>query len=293
MPTRKFVSGCAIAAALVVLGAASQVRAQAPTTFPVPPVTDLPRTCNLGQVKIEAGPVPPGVSPSQVPFPRVIGDCSSLGIQGECLAWDYRFSFFGVNPINALVSVESSIGILGATPSPVVVSQPGVGDTATKTGQNVFEVRFVRYRVSTSTVNVSYFTKLGIESHLATAGATFKSRNEQSLATTNTGDSGQSQKFCALAGAGVPIGEQQQAISNQVESQAGICRVLRTVDARGRTIAITLLSGDPIDCPITTATLTVDGVVPTFTDPETQVTIGTSSRYCWPSATGSMTCVGK
>jgi hypothetical protein len=272
----------AVVVAITALFAATEARAQLFTGF-----TDVPRTCNITAyhsptVTIDAGALtndPVGSPTGQFPLPVTCPGVDCLGYSGvgNFLRWDYRFTLPTVKNSAAYLTFSTDNDLLATSPV-ATVSTPGVGKD--DIGERIFEAVVVRYNISAFPIVASYLTKPGLVPRVASAGV--KSRG-----------------FCLIAGAGAPVGEQHQSVpvANVVRTQAGVCTIDRTLDVRGRTISMTLVSPVPDtlnQCPIALVDIKASDntSVDAFISPDSQITFGTNSRYCFASATGGMTCVG-
>lgn len=222
-----------LSAALLTVGwlfAAAGVRAEL-----FPPITELPRTCNLGtNVTIVAG----HGGDSTALFPRVVScpgpDCpTGFPGSGEFKLWEYVFTYNGVNPSNAFLSVSADTGLFFATPTAAVSSFCG-GDSQSKAGLSTCDVRFLRFNANGSTFNAAYLTSSDWAPRIATAGA----------------KAGNFQQFCLLAGAGKLTDETGNSVTH-VTSQTPGCDYEFDVGPGGQDIVAgslqTIPPNDP-DC---------------------------------------------
>jgi len=133
-----------------------------------------------GKVTILAGPDGSGGLATQ--FPKQTA-CPDGG--GTCLEWEYAWVYSGANPSHTLLTAPSDLEIILTPDDSPTVSTPPTQDSTFKVGQNIFDVRVVRYNANGTTFNASYFTrKTGVGIGLITAAAS----------------SGSSTAFCAIAG---------------------------------------------------------------------------------------------
>jgi hypothetical protein len=178
--TKLLVSALAIAGMILV--ATAEVKAQ---FTPFPPIS-FSRTCALsiaktGTVTILAGPDGLGGLATQFPKQTACPDGA-----GTCLEWEYEWIYNGANPAHTLISAPSDVEIIVTPAGSPTVSTPPAQDSTFKVGQNIFDVRLIRYNANGTTFNASYFTrKTGVGIGLVTAAAS----------------SGSTTAFCAIAGA--------------------------------------------------------------------------------------------
>lgn len=287
MKTRKCLLLCAaVVVVIAALFAATEVKAQ------IGPAITLQRTCTAGSL----GTVVAGRNgDSTAEFPQLVNctsttntaDCPGLTLllNGQFLRWDVRFTANAkTSPSLVGTQVASDVEIVAALGG--TASTPGLEESSLKVGASDFDSRWLKFSGNNnagSFFDAIYFTKPGLEAR--PEGVVFKSGN----ATAS----------CLLAGAGKAVTEAHQAVSNQVVSQAGNCTVLRTVNARGRTIAMELDPPSQPACTLTTVTVNATNNStnqpagpPSFADPNSQITFGTNSTFCWPSVDASIwTCV--
>lgn len=179
--TKLLVSALAVAGAMVL--AAAEAKAQ----FTIFQPLSFSRTCaNLpiaktGNVTILAGPDGAGGLATQ--FPKLV-PCPDGA--GSCFEWEYQWIYNGANPSHALLSAPSDVEIIVTPAGSPTVSTPPAQDSTFKVGQNIFDVRLIRYNANGTTFNASYFTrKTEVAIGLVTAAAS----------------SGSTTAFCAIAGA--------------------------------------------------------------------------------------------
>lgn len=249
---------------------------------------ELQRTCTAGSsATIVAG---QNANPA-AQFPRLVncpGDCpgavvigTNTPLSGQFFAWEFTWTQIGKSSPSQLgLQVASDVQIEGTSPAVTSVSPPGQEDSSLKLGLNDWDSRWLRSSgiSSSGQSTFTYYTKPNLQARPQGAAS-------RSGTTTST---------CLLAGAGTAVTEANQALNNIVRSQAGACTVDRTLDARGRTISMTLVSGPPSLCPIGLFDITIAGDtnIDTFITPDSQITFGTNTRYCFASSTGGVTCVG-
>jgi hypothetical protein len=281
MPDRMHLRLSVLAAMVAGLIAATEVGAQ------LAPI-ELNRTCTAGSsATIVAG----QNSNPNAQFPRLVtcpGDCpgavvfnTNTALSGQFFAWEFTWTQIGKSAPSQLgLQVASDVQIEGTSPAVTGFSQPGQEESSLKLGLNDWDSRWLRSSgiSSSGQSTFTYYTKPNLQARPEGAAS-------RSGSTTST---------CLLAGAGTVVTEANQALNNVVRSQAGECTVDRTLDARGRTISMTLVSGPPNLCPIGLFDITIAGDtnIDTFITPDAQITFGTSTRYCFASATGGVTCVG-
>jgi len=248
---RIYILSSIVVAIAVVLGV-SEVRA---ADFPAEPLT-APRECNIGGVRIVAGPDADG-NPAAV-FPRVVTcpdpvDCLNSDtwdppLIGQYLIWEYRFTYID-NLDHALLSVSSDVEIAQMVPAGAI-SDPAGGDSMTGLGEDMWESRILRYNANATVYLARYYTELGIVPRVATAG--YRSGRR---------DVG----YCLLAGAGTEAFEAGQAVA---ETECFVlpgtpCTVCYMVDSRGRVLpgSMIVVNGEG-DCQVeeTTVAVTIDGV---------------------------------
>lgn len=259
---------------------ATEVRAQ---LFP-PASGEPPRTCNLGTtVTIVAG---LNGDPT-APFPRVVScpgpDCPpGFNPSGQFLRWDYSFTYNGVNPSNAFLSVSHDTELFFTTPAAAVSTSICAGDSQSKAGQFTCEVTFLRYNANGSTFNAAYLTSLGWSPRIATAGA----------------KAGNFQQFCLLAGAGRPTTEPNQAVADQESYQLPGCLVAFNVTPNGKAIpgSMQILDDPNNNCTIeeTLVPPTVNGKEVQFID-AAQITTAGTCTYSWVNSSGGLSstlCTG-
>jgi hypothetical protein len=208
-----------------------------------PPASSAPpRSCDLGTaVSIVAG---SNGNPA-APFPRVVNcpaslanpDCpTGFSGSGQFLLWEYTFTYHGVNPSNAFLSVSDDTELFFATPTAAVSTPICAGDSQSKAGQSTCETRFLRFNAYNSTFSAAYLTSPNWAPRIATAGA----------------KAGNFQQYCLLAGAGKPTEATGNAVTH-VESQTPACDYEFEVSPGGHSIVTgtlkTIPPGNP-DCPI-------------------------------------------
>ncbi len=229
-------------------------------------------------------------------FPRVLqcpdtaGECAAVSLSsggnglapGQYLAWDYQWTN-ATQMSQTLLSLSSDISLLGAVPSGWAFDPPGTTDSTFKIG-GLFDAKLIRFNAQATTVSATYYTPLGI----------------QPVPTTTASKVGSNIQTCTIAGAGALTGlpENKQAINVAENTQAGNCLVSRTLDNKGHTTSITILSSsNSANCRTTDVTL--QGTTPSgntlppsaFISPQSQITFGTNTYYCWPNSWGGCSCV--
>ena len=269
---------------IVALLAASDASAQ---IAPIP----LQRTCTAGtQANVVAGQNANATAqfprlvncPGECPFAVIIG--TSTPLSGQFFAWEFTWTQIGKSaPSQFGLQVASDVQIEGASPAVASVSPPGLDDSSLKLGLNDWDSRWLRFNNinASSSLTATYYTKTNLQARPEGAAS-------RSGTTTST---------CQLAGAGTVVTEAFQALNNIVRSQAGVCIVDRTLDARGRTVSMTLVSPVPDtlgQCPIALVDILASDntTLDAFISPDAQITFGTNTRYCFSSSVGGMTCVG-
>jgi hypothetical protein len=278
---RKYFLLWSLVAVICALFAAAKVRAtgDGPVSLPLPVAGDtLAFSCTISNV-------------AKIELLSVETEVCTGSPTGRCSKYSYRGSSWGSgNSRSLLFSVSADIGIR-ATSAPAgfttFVIQKGVEEPVFDVGEKDFGQRWVRFSapsVFTGDIDVSITTD-----------------ESQPVAGTAAGKVGTKKGFCsstssiAIATPGKSVTEQNQGLTNVVRSQAGPCTVDRTLDARGRTINMALVPpSDPGQCPIGEFDVTIagDSNVDTFISPESQITFGNHTRYCFASARGGVTCVG-
>ncbi|MGZ8946013.1 MAG: hypothetical protein ACXW1W_11380 [Methylococcaceae bacterium] len=238
-----------------------------------------PRTCELDtKVTIVAG---LNGDPT-APFPRVVtcpgADCPTefTGITAQYLRWDYSFTYHGVTPSHAFLSVSGDTQLFFTSPSSIV-SSDCAGDSYSKAGKYACELHFMRYNVSSSTFTAYYLTSLNWSPRIATAGA----------------QAGSFQDFCLLAGAGKPPSDQNQ-IQEVTEIQTVLtpgCRVELTRDSKGRVENAQITEGaDNCSIEVSPDPILIDGkrLLSELRDP---VTTEGSCNYSYTNSIGGKTTI--
>jgi hypothetical protein len=169
--TKLLVSALAIIGMMLL--ATAEVKAQF-TSFP--PIS-FSRTCALsiaktGKVTILAGPDGLGGLATQFPKQTACPDGA-----GTCFQWEYEWTYTGANPSHTLLTAPSDVEIIVTPDGSPSVSTPPNQDSTFKVGQNIFDVRFIRYNATSTKVTASYFTRktevgLGVITAAASSGST-------------------------------------------------------------------------------------------------------------------------
>jgi len=177
--TKLLVSALAIAG--MILFAAAEVKAQ----FTLFPPISFSRTCALtiaktAKVTITAGPDGLGGLATQFPKQTACPDGA-----GTCLEWEYEWVYSGANPSHTLLTAPSDLEIIVTPDDSPTVSTPPNQDSTFKVGQNIFDVRLIRFNANSTTFRAGYFTrKTGVGIGVITAAAS----------------AGSSTAVCAIAG---------------------------------------------------------------------------------------------
>jgi hypothetical protein len=195
---------------------------------------------------------------------------------GQCLKWTYRWIFPGgtVTPLEALVSVDTDITVLASDPGGATISRI---IPVTVEGE-----RFLKFNATANTFTASYWTPPGVGPGTLTAG--FVAKKGFALLPGR----------CALVGADDRITGPDLPVTTQVTDQVGDCVIQRTIGARGCTVEILVVPpSDPEVCTVEKGLdLMIDGKPSIAIGCGTQVTdLGGSTRYCYPTPTGKMTCI--
>lgn len=247
-----------------------------------------PRECTvslpsgLGSVTIQAGPDAESDDLAEnFPIPDPCPPGMGLPV-GQCLKWTYRWMFprGAVMPLEALVSVDTDITILASNPSGATISRiiPVIAE-----GERV-----LKFNATANTFTASYWTPPGVGPGTLTAGFVAK-KGLWPLAGR-----------CALAGADDRIIGPDLPVTTQVTDQVGDCVIQRTVGARGCTVKIqvvppsdpALCMVEPEDFVLTISTVGGEPSPSIAIGCGTQVSdLGGSTRYCYPTPTGKMTCI--
>ena len=262
--------------AVIVLFAASEVRAGGTTPYPLSPgVAVPPRDCTIDagggvKVHIEAGPA--DLSPQ---FP-LAGMCGPTGGPYQpCLRWIYRWTVTGTNAslVEALVSVDSDITVLDAK-TPVHISKilgiVNVGEAE----------RFLDFPTSGTKFVANYSTPANATPGTLTAGFIGKKGLLPLVGR------------CQLAGANNVVLQPNQAVADMQTFQTPGCTVAFSVGPDGKVIPDTIQITAGTDNCTTTETiepLDIDGI-PVVYIGSAQMTLQGSCSYCWVNTSGGKTC---
>lgn len=199
------------------------------TLFPVAADT-LQMTCNIPGIgegniaTVTAGNGTPGPS-----FP-VIVTCPCPGgptDSGQYARWDFTFDFTsGGGSRTALVQVAADVTIEETDPSGTVLN-PGE-ETLLNGNLNDFDSKWIRFASATDPFTGSYYTKPNVIPRIEGAAA--------KKGFFNFGK-------CRLAGAGSKFGDPSTPVQTTRESEILGCQIRETLDGRGCTTTLNVLSG--------------------------------------------------
>lgn len=149
-------------------------------------------------------------------------------LPGQYARWDFTFDYTGEGGSRtALVQVAADVTIEATNPSATVLN---VGEETFLNGNlNDFDSKWIRFAPATDPFPVSYYTK-----------PNFIPRIEGAAAKKGFFNFGK----CRLAGAGSRFGDPSTPVQTVRESEILGCRIRETLDGRGCTTSLSVLSGD-------------------------------------------------
>lgn len=279
MQTRKLLLSCVLVIAGVAWFAATEVIAADPLS---PAVTQPPsRECTIpagtgSSVTVQAGPDGAGGLAPNFPLPQSGEICAGLG---SCLEWRYLFTYTGLTPQKAALTVDTDITVQGCNPACQVTQRVPLVSEGERT---------VVFNATTTALTVSYSTPLGVGPGTMTASFVAKKGTWPRAG------------LCALAGADSLIAEHNveavdQVVRSTLRTEAGevLCTVDRIIDAEGRTTALQVV--EPATCTRVTDLVELrnaSGAPALFIGGDVQITFEGSHKFCWASTTtGQMICV--
>ena len=257
-----------------------------PPGFPVLADT-LQMTCNvpgIGESNIAAVTAGDGIAPGPT-FPVIVtcpgADCpNGPTIAGQYARWDFTFDYTsgGGSPRVALVQVAADVTIEATNPSATVVS---AGEETLLNGNlNDFDSKWIRFAPATDPFPVSYYTK-----------PNFIPRIEGAAAKKGLFNFGK----CKLAGAGSRFGDPSTPVQTTRESEILGCQVRETLDGRGCTTSLSVLSGD---CSVVDKVALLGGVLTENLNAGTKcenvhLQFNGSCQVCSIRSNGQLVCVKK
>ena len=256
-----FISGIA----LVACEAAAQI------ATPPANVSPPPRTCTLpagpgSSVVIEAGPDTSAGSGLAAIFP--ITEACPAPFLGMCRKWQYRWRYTGVNPSHSFVSFDTRATVFAAAPT-AAVSAFLAGDSQSKAGLHTAGERFLRFNANNTTFLASFWTPDSVPPDLVTAGF----------------QSGSRIGFCAILGAGSPVGDPGLSTALQLKTSTLGCTVEWTLTTDGCVLSAEVTQG--------ACQIELTNIGDTITAKcGTEINVPGSCRVCqWSSTLKQYTCV--